>query len=409
MASAGILNDLLQAAVGDNTKESLCDYFSQNLEGIFTFAYKDILESLNTLDLPLLTALHKSLCEQAQAKFQQFKDLRPINRQAKHTLLPDIYHLGVSLNAGTTSKELEKIFVSKATCSLNNEETKELVHAVTTLSERVSVLEKSVIDLQSVNEALKCSISDLLSKQCQQCSNSHTSHSSEPDTEEDTVISEPFSLPRYHKRKQRKVSREAQRAAPQISADLIQAPQGRDDKHQALTKKSYAEVTKSTHVSKSELTTKNSTVTLSAAPKSTTQLGDVYIGGVHPKHTTDDIEKHLKSLGVAGTIQVKILSTKSDWRSFRARLEKEHEDKALDPSKWPEGIHLRPFRTQSEQGIKAASSSQQRSSFHWKPRHRGDTGHRRRTNHSWRRESWDAQHHSHNYRASDYYSRQRWQ
>lgn len=60
-----------------------------------------------------LGILHKSLCQKVGETFPQFKDRRPVNRQVKHTVLPDIVHLGNSLANGQAFKDLDKIFACK--------------------------------------------------------------------------------------------------------------------------------------------------------------------------------------------------------------------------------------------------------------------------------------------------------
>ena len=138
--------NLRELASQSGEKTQFVEYFILNTDKIFRYGYKDILAILSTIELSILVTLHRKLCIKTQEEFPQFRDLRPINRQVKNTVAPDIYFLGYSIVNKSPCKELEKIFVSRDnTSSLNSEELQELLQAVTSLTKKVTEVEKKAI------------------------------------------------------------------------------------------------------------------------------------------------------------------------------------------------------------------------------------------------------------------------
>jgi len=425
----------------EGKKDTFCAHFSQNIDSIFQYAFKDIQQALAAIEMSLLQALHKCLCDQVQIKFPQYKDMRPVNRQVKHTILPDIYHLGISLTNGSTPKDLEKIFLSRAAGALNQEETQELLQAVALLTNKVSVLEKSVCDLSSANEALKCSINDLHSKSipCQQCSltknstNESALHTSDSESDsssptEDEEKEDPFHFQNHFKwklsKRERKQRRSAQKASQSVPDVTTSSSSSLNHISPDRTFADVASTAPKTPVSAPTVRGGSQSQSLQAAANSTVAMADIYIGGVDSQHSTQDIKKHIHSLGVLGTSHIKILSTRGQWRSFHALVPKEHANITLDASKWPKGIKLRPFRAQREQGIRAAPTSgphqtQQRRSGPIRPRH-GHSGswHNQRGHHQSRNryqersqaETWSrGYHYQHPSRDFHGYEEERWE
>ena len=444
-ASTPILENISILARG-NTKHSLCDFFTKNLDNIFRYSVKDIQQELNKVDMPFLTSLHKAMCEQAQTKFTQYKDQQPVNRQMKKTVIPDIYHLGFGIINGTTSKEMDKIFVSKTAGSPNTEELHELLHSIAVLTRRVNALEITVSDLSSANEALKCSLSDLLSQTNSKIENSqaaevattrtdtitpdlNSSSSSSEESESETQMmaedQEPFTLPR---RSVRKARRKAQRAAQQqtsnhpVAADppcLQPSTTSNQASSPTPSGKTYAKVVSasSTKCADSGSSSTLENATLRAAPTTTQASSTIYIGGVDAQHTTHDIVRHLRSIGMSGHIQTKVLSTKGDWRSFQVSVPKEQASIALDSSKWPCGLKVRPFHAQASTGIRAAPSSWRHQPRRHHGRHYPQST--RRHNHGGRNRDWRAANNNsdfqypshrgsfrdlHHYQSDDYHS-----
>ena len=91
-------------------EDSLVSVFIENLEGIFTYSLQDVQSTLSPVSKPTLSRLHKTLCRQVVEVFAEYKERKPINRQAQHTLLADIGILGYSLANKSPHRDLEKIF-----------------------------------------------------------------------------------------------------------------------------------------------------------------------------------------------------------------------------------------------------------------------------------------------------------
>ena len=95
-------------------KKELCGVFCESLEVICQYTYQDISNALGKADMEVLGAIHRVLADKAAATFPAFKDHRVINRQVKHKILPDIYHLGYSIVNNLQTKDLEKVFTQTA-------------------------------------------------------------------------------------------------------------------------------------------------------------------------------------------------------------------------------------------------------------------------------------------------------
>ena len=89
------------------------DVFIRSLNTIYQYSLRDIQDQLQKASMKVLTVLHKALCDKVRTNFSQYKDRRVINRQVKHTIVPDIFNLGYSLVNKSSSNELDKIFVNK--------------------------------------------------------------------------------------------------------------------------------------------------------------------------------------------------------------------------------------------------------------------------------------------------------
>ncbi len=90
--------------------DSFIAKFKNSLDDIFIYNIQDIQDTIKTYDMEVLGSLRKVLCEDVSVKFPQYQNRRTVNRQHKHTLLPDIGILGHCITKNTQMKELDKIF-----------------------------------------------------------------------------------------------------------------------------------------------------------------------------------------------------------------------------------------------------------------------------------------------------------
>ena len=92
--------------------EDLPTVFLTSLSTIFSYSIEDVTKSIEDFSKDSIGKLYRLLCDKAANTFTQYKGRKPVNRQVKHTMLPDIGILGYSLANESPLKELERIFHS---------------------------------------------------------------------------------------------------------------------------------------------------------------------------------------------------------------------------------------------------------------------------------------------------------
>ena len=146
-------------------KNDLAKVFCENMALIYQYSANDIQQVLAKQDMDALDPMRKALVDLACEAFPQLSERRPINRQIKHEILPDIFLLGYSIINKLVAKDLEKMFApvsEKATTSAEcpQDGTQDIIVVLTKLSERVSSLEKEVAAMKKENEKLKTRLSN---------------------------------------------------------------------------------------------------------------------------------------------------------------------------------------------------------------------------------------------------------
>ena len=86
------------------------DLFISEIQRIFQYGMKDILETLSELDMDVSSSIHNTLANMAKTSFPKFKHRRAVQRTVAHTAAKDIWFLGFSIANQSPSKDLEKIF-----------------------------------------------------------------------------------------------------------------------------------------------------------------------------------------------------------------------------------------------------------------------------------------------------------
>ena len=77
--------------ISENAKEkNQHNLFITNLPQVFQYCMKDVLETLNTLDMDVLNHIHKSLADRVKSDFCQYKDRRAVQRVVAHTAAKDM-------------------------------------------------------------------------------------------------------------------------------------------------------------------------------------------------------------------------------------------------------------------------------------------------------------------------------
>ena len=146
--------------------------FITNLPQVFQYCMKDVLETLNTLDMDVLNHIHKTLADRAKSDFCQYKDRRAVQRVVAHTAAKDIWSLGLCITNGLPTRDLDKILIlsqnkdktGDADSSIdggdasqrlvNFDNILELLQTVNSLDEKVRTIEKQITVLQNDNQLL---------------------------------------------------------------------------------------------------------------------------------------------------------------------------------------------------------------------------------------------------------------
>ena len=76
---------------------------------IFEYTQSGIVTCLTKRDCDTLTALWVKLYDGVKTTFLDFALRLPMNRKAKHLMVPDIFHLGYSLTNNSPSRDLDKV------------------------------------------------------------------------------------------------------------------------------------------------------------------------------------------------------------------------------------------------------------------------------------------------------------
>ena len=321
------------------------DVFMRSLNTIYQYSLRDIQDQLQKASMKVLTVLHKALCDKVRTDFSQYKDRRAINRQVKHTIVPDIFNLGYSLVNKSQSNELDKIFVNKDEslaadtdsdmAALSVSEYQELLQVVADLTQRLTYLESKVKTFQ--REGCKLvSEKDIGTSPLKPLRTSDLSDNDSPDTntDGDTDLStdhednvrdnnekqnEPFE---YQGAYRRKLNRRRKRQPNTTTIDTASS------KH--TTKNAVSIPTKSHKV-----------IASASRPKKS-----VYVGNIDVSHSADDIRGHPKGINVTHGVTVTDLARRRDWRSFKVEVPADKLQAVLDKESWSQGVIVRPFRDQ---------------------------------------------------------------
>ena len=370
----------------DHFTQSFCD----SLDVVFRYAVSDIQVALQRREMEALSCLHRTLCDKAVSIFPQYKDKRIVNRQVKHTIVPDICNLGFSVVNKSVHKDLYKIFTSNGASDNPSSsgpnghnmpsvsEVTRLLEIVTKLQTKVNAMEKDIINLKANNEQRQTTILALqepsqayaadatppsqnsVSNSIVQSEHPDTSNSIEssmdttdpPLQHEIVVTSQPGSI-ESATAESTPVNTDIDNASSLPISDTSDSED--DDRSgefsfQRTYKKKLAKLEKRI----SKLCDKLETRPSSSEPKeqiltpsqvSPDQDKLVYVGGVDPRHPTEAVHQYVTSLGIHRCTITQLAANK-DYKSFRVSVPASHYDTILDTRNWSETITIRPFRNE---------------------------------------------------------------
>jgi hypothetical protein len=95
----------------------------------------------------------------------------------------------------------------------------------------------------------------------------------------------------------------------------------------------------------------------------------IYVGKVHPSSTPDAISAQLIGMGVQcqkGNIESLTRSTNASWKSYKVAIPHDRQDVVLNPTNWPAGLVVRPFRASQgrAKSSRPSTHSNQRRNYH---------------------------------------------
>ena len=93
--------------IGKCQRKNQHNLFITNLPQVFQYCMKDVLETLNTLDMDVLNHIHKTLADRVKSNFCQYKDRRAV----AYTAAKDIWSLGLCITNGLPTRDLDKILI----------------------------------------------------------------------------------------------------------------------------------------------------------------------------------------------------------------------------------------------------------------------------------------------------------
>ena len=83
--------------------EQFVDGFVANINLIFQYNEKDIINTLDSKSMDIVMEIRNKLCNKAKECFPEFATRQPINRKAKHLAISDISYLAKSILRDNTS------------------------------------------------------------------------------------------------------------------------------------------------------------------------------------------------------------------------------------------------------------------------------------------------------------------
>ena len=136
--------------------------FMNSMNMLYSYNAIELQAALGKLPMDTLKDMYSALWEKMGVTFNM-KDSRPKSRQAKHTIIPDVYNFGLSLVNGLMSKEVDRIYINRESASAptDNEtapatpELESILKLVMNLQIKVSSLEKGLAEVKPDNLVLQ--------------------------------------------------------------------------------------------------------------------------------------------------------------------------------------------------------------------------------------------------------------
>ena len=345
------------------------ELFISEIQRIFQYRMKDILEIISELDRDVLSSIHNTLANMAKTDFPKFKDRRAVQRTVAHTAAKDIWFLGFSISNQTPSKELEKIFkdnISETDVTTTHTEQPHhviaqievLIQTMNTFDTKMKALQTQVNILQNDNALLHTQLAAnatnnqsvttvLLSAEdgTTELTPAVVPSCSEPTSESD---GENFQIQRHQRKKLNKKAKRDRRKVKHVRPESqLQEQQSKLLKeNNKCSLKTYTAIAKQTMAQAALSKLKSAPQCQQTAAHTTdSDTTHISISGAHCDTDEAQLKAHLDEMNVTGCI-VKDVSSKNqhrDWKSYKVTAPSQHAKQILSRDNWPDGIRVRPF------------------------------------------------------------------
>ena len=305
--------------------EQFVDGFVANINLIFQYNEKDIINTLDSKSMDIVMEIRNKLCNKAKECFPEFATRQPINRKAKHLAISDISYLAKSILRDNALRDVEKMFGPRQ----DNETEADIMLEDFDANDPVSVANQFRA-LVSHIVTLKTQLAGFQHPKCQcNCTTEKVSMATTPGHTD--------------------------------NADVLAAVSDADETstNGETSDEDYEIVLNPKRKKKEKRKAPSHVTPPSPAPKKS-QNRDLYVGNVKPKYKVNDIKRHIKNNGVdIPTKDIHQLHKGSDYASFRISLPQNEYDRITKI--WSKGIKVRPYTTNQGSRNKQQSGNKGRS------------------------------------------------
>ena len=347
--------------------DELNDVFMSHIEFIYQYGLQDIQSCIIERPLDTLEDLRKRLFLKLQQSFPQYSNMTMMNRKKQHTFCSDIAHLGYSVVNDNPSKELDKICIpfapdnevgATSVSSLDDDNQEMnlsgLIALVTGLQKRVKTLEKELAQLKEKAgpaSQVKGSVVTQQAKEDGKVATQQTSSNTET-----TAVNKPTSSvrevttnPSHSDSSSDDLDDESEPEMTMVTSKKKKRRKRRSESTNALLQPNALKAAEVKAVEVKAAEVKPTDV----AVVDHSQKKDIYIGGVHPSNTSNDIMQHLQMHKVKLTRDdIRPLNKGDIQHSFCVSLAPSAYNRVLvtgNDSLWPKGLKVRPFRPRKSQ------------------------------------------------------------
>ena len=333
------ISDLLET-----DKECAPETFVESIPVIFRHTVKEITDTIDKLDTDIVLSIQKAVSQKFTDKFDSYRNHKLKNRRAKNSAITDIVSMGLSIANNSVMADADKAFIKLNTeadtisltqntqdPSAQENSNAILLEKLQQLTQIVNKLKDEVKALSDDNIMLKAKLNPTPMEITPPTNNSLPIEQSQPENIQ-LVTESPDT---------------GESDSEGFVYDKVQ-------EKKRLRRKTRSE-RKTTKTNQNE-----STQTTPANGKSENKSStDLWVGGVHPSCTVEELLSHITSVGVANA-SATWLATSNRGSSYKVCVPNHLRNMSLSKETWPEGIICRPFRQKrsTNTGFRASEAQQ---------------------------------------------------